>query len=61
MFSKDELVESASEHLFPRLKSTSLTIHRFVEFNAEETIEVPRCPRRLIDGHRVVASAQTAR
>jgi len=49
MFSKDELVESASEHLFPRLKTTSLTLHRFVDFNEEETIEVHRCPRKLID------------
>ncbi len=49
MFSKDELVESASEHLFPRLKTTSLTIHRYVDFDAEETIEVHRCPRKLIE------------
>jgi hypothetical protein len=49
MFSKDELIESASEHLFPRLKSTSLTLHRFVDFDTEETVEIHHCPRKLID------------
>jgi hypothetical protein len=49
MFTKEELIESASEHLAPRLKSTSLTLHRFVDFDTEETVEVHRCSRKLID------------
>jgi len=49
MFTKDELVESASAHLFPRLKSTSITLHRFVDFGTEEIVEIHRCPRKLID------------
>src|SRR6185369_9512819 len=49
MFSKDELVESASEHLFPRLHRASITLHRFVDFDTEETIEVHHCPRKRID------------
>ena len=42
MFSKDELVQSASEHLFPRLHNTSITIHRCVDFESQATLEVHR-------------------
>ncbi len=49
MLNKDELIESAAEHLYPRLHRTALTIHRFVDFDTEETLEVHRCPRKQID------------
>src|SRR5260370_2440838 len=49
MSSKAKLTESAPERLFPRLKSTSLTLHRFIDFDTEETVEIHHCPRKLID------------